>query len=97
MMMMMNDLMFDGHAVRLSKTDDDVYIKCKNTIGLYSQLKAFFHKKTDIHGRYSYGVRNKEPMFISQNIHNSDLIQIACLNGTKDEAIAIAEACENLL
>lgn len=94
----MEQIYFANEPVTFNRTGkDDVVVRCKGTLGLYSQLKRYVDKKPDVDGSYPYGIKNKEPMEISKCRILPHHVEIACLTGTEEQFNIIINKCKSLL
>ena len=51
---------FDGYPVDIRPIDGDIIIRCKNVIGLYSQIQTFLHRDKSMCATHWFGVRQKD-------------------------------------
>lgn len=88
---------FDGYPVDIRPIDGDIIIRCKNVIGLYSQIQTFLHRDKSMCTTHWFGVRQKDRCEITQSILKRGGLQIGCLTASKEETKKLELYCNHIL
>ena len=90
-------LTFDGFPIEFRKIGDDIILRCKNVIGLYSQIETYYKNEDPYVLTYWFGVRKKDRCEISSSMIKRGGLRIGCLTASKEEVTEVRNYCNQLL
>ena len=88
---------FNGYPIEAVCTvsNQDMIVVCKGLVGSYHQARSFINRYN--HREINFFGFNEQRSEIKDDILNSDKINIACLNGTREELSNAVDTCKSLL